>query len=102
MSKTSKKMFELDEEFHRTIFEGCKKSNTWTVIQQMNVHLNRTRVFRLSTDHQWDELFAQHRYMVEAIKEQLPSRAEQLIRTHLQVGISDQALLKEKFPTYFK
>lgn len=97
-----KKMFELDEEFHRTIFEGCKKMNTWAVIQQINVHLNRTRVLRLATDHHWDELYTQHGQIVEAIKEQQPDRAELLIRDHLQVGIADQALLKEKFPTYFK
>jgi DNA-binding GntR family transcriptional regulator len=97
-----KKMFELDEEFHRTIFEGCKKMNTWAVIGQINVHLNRTRMLRLATDHHWDELYAQHGQIVDAIKEQQPDKAEQLISTHLQVGIADQALLKEKFPTYFK
>ncbi|OAS18446.1 GntR family transcriptional regulator [Paenibacillus oryzisoli] len=97
-----KKMFELDEAFHQTIFEGCKKMNTWAVIGQINVHLNRTRMLRLATDHHWEELYAQHRQIVDAIKERQPDQADQIIHAHLQVGIADQVLLKEKFPTYFK
>ncbi|OCT14644.1 GntR family transcriptional regulator [Paenibacillus pectinilyticus] len=97
-----KKMFELDEAFHHTIFEGCKKMNTWAVIQQINVHLNRTRMLRLATDHHWDELYAQHKQITQAIQEGQPDVAEQLIRAHLHVGIADQQLLKEKFPAYFK
>lgn len=97
-----KTMFELDEAFHRTIFEGCKKMNTWAVIQQINVHLNRTRMLRLATDHHWEELFKQHQQIVEAIQAQEPDKAEQVVHAHLHVGISDQAVLKEKFPEYFK
>ncbi|TXK74382.1 GntR family transcriptional regulator [Paenibacillus sp. N3.4] len=97
-----KKMFELDEAFHHSIFEGCKKLNTWAVIQQINVHLNRTRMLRLATDHQWDELFSQHQHMVHAIEQHDTKKAEQLMHDHLHMGIADQAHLKEKFPTYFK
>jgi DNA-binding GntR family transcriptional regulator len=97
-----KKMFELDEAFHRTIFEGCKKLNTWAVIQQINVHLNRTRMLRLAADHQWEELFEQHQQMVEAIELHQAEKAEQLMDTHLHLTITDQAMLKEKFPAYFK
>ncbi|MEI7027250.1 GntR family transcriptional regulator [Paenibacillus sp. y28] len=97
-----KKMFELDEAFHRTIFEGCHKSNTWAVIQQINVHLNRTRVLRLADDHHWDELYNQHLQMVESIRLQHADQAEQLMTEHLHLTIADQALLKQKYPTYFK
>ncbi|MBD0383625.1 GntR family transcriptional regulator [Paenibacillus sedimenti] len=97
-----KKMFELDEAFHRTIFEGCKKLNTWAVIQQINVHLNRTRMLRLAADHHWDDLIAQHQHMVEAIRENNADRAEKLMIEHLHLTIADQALLKQKFPAYFK
>ncbi|NOV02080.1 FCD domain-containing protein [Paenibacillus sp. LMG 31457] len=100
--KDFKKMFELDEAFHRTIFEGCKKLNTWAVIQQVNVHLNRTRMLRLAADHRWDELYEQHQHMVEAIEGHESGKAEQLMNTHLHLTIADQTVLKEKFPTYFK
>jgi len=97
-----KKMFELDEAFHRTIFEGCRKLNTWAVIQQINVHLNRTRMLRLAADHHWDDLYSQHRQMVEAIQTHQADMAERLMNEHLHLTITDQALLKQKFPAYFK
>ncbi|WP_235549507.1 MULTISPECIES: GntR family transcriptional regulator [unclassified Paenibacillus] len=97
-----KMMFELDEAFHRTIFVGCRKLNTWAVIQQINVHLNRTRMLRLAADHRWDELYDHHQQMVEAIELHQVGKAEQLMNTHLHLTIADQAILKEKFPAYFK
>lgn len=100
--KDFKKMFELDEAFHRTIFEGCRKLNTWAVIQQVNVHLNRTRMLRLAADHRWDELYEQHEQMVDAIAHHEAGKAEQVMNTHLHLTIADQTVLKEKFPTYFK
>lgn len=96
------RMFELDEAFHRTLFEGCNKLNTWAVIQQMNVHLNRTRTLRLAADQHWDQLYNQHLHMFQVIQEHDPDQAEQLMSAHLHLTITDQALLKEKFPTYFK
>lgn len=96
------RMFELDEAYHRTLFEGCNKLNTWAVIQQMNVHLNRTRTLRLAADHHWEQLYNQHLHMVQVIQEHDADQAEQLMSDHLHLTITDQALLKEKFPTYFK
>ncbi|MCY9656848.1 GntR family transcriptional regulator [Paenibacillus chondroitinus] len=100
--KDFKKMFELDEAFHRTIFEGCRKLNTWAIIQQVNVHLNRTRMLRLAADHRWDELYEQHEQMVDAIEHHEAGKAEQVMNTHLHLTVTDQTVLKEKFPTYFK
>ncbi|MDU0199685.1 MULTISPECIES: GntR family transcriptional regulator [Paenibacillus] len=100
--KDFKMMFELDEAFHRTIFEGCRKLNTWAIIQQVNVHLNRTRMLRLAADHRWDELYEQHEQMVDAIEHHEAGKAEHVMNTHLHLTVTDQTVLKEKFPTYFK
>ena len=97
-----RKMFELDEAFHRTIFEGCRKSNTWAVIQMVNVHLNRSRMLRLAADHDWDHLIEQHLHMAEAIEKHDPQRAERLMKAHMSLTIADQAVLKQRFPAYFK
>ncbi|WP_028558675.1 GntR family transcriptional regulator [Paenibacillus pinihumi] len=97
-----KKMFELDEEFHRTIFEGCGKSYTWGVIQHVNVHLNRSRMLRLAADHNWNHIYAQHEQMATAIEAHNSSEADRLMQNHLNLTVTDQSLLKEKFPAYFK
>ncbi|TVX95347.1 GntR family transcriptional regulator [Cohnella terricola] len=97
-----KKMFELDENFHLLIFEGCRKLNTWAVIQQINVHLNRTRMLRLVADYNWHNLFKQHQLMADAIEKKDAVLAERLMNEHLHLTITDQALLKQKYPHYFK
>ncbi|WP_270169030.1 GntR family transcriptional regulator [Paenibacillus sp. SYP-B4298] len=96
-----KGMFELDERFHRTIFDGCGKSNTWTVIQQMNVHLNRSRMLRLAADYNWSHIYTQHEQMAVAIRNHDAQGADRLMQEHLSLSIADQSLLQEKFPAYF-
>ncbi|MGM0883129.1 MAG: GntR family transcriptional regulator [Bacillota bacterium] len=102
MKQDDKHMFELDEAFHGIIFEGCRKTNIWSVIQQMNVHLNRSRMLRLADDHNWQNLYEQHRQMAETIKSGEADLAEQLMKEHLSLNITDQAVLKEKYPNYYK
>lgn len=97
-----KRMFELDEAFHRTIFEGCRKLNTWAVIQQMNAHLNRSRMLRLASDHEWNHLYAQHERMTDAIAAGDAELADRVMKEHLSLSIRDQAVLREKYPQYFK
>ncbi len=97
-----KRMFELDEEFHRILFEGVRKQGTWNVIQQMNAHLNRSRILWLSTDPHWGVLCEQHQDMVHAIRGHDADRAEQLMKEHLSLSISNLATLKDQYPDYFK
>ncbi|WP_342556351.1 GntR family transcriptional regulator [Paenibacillus sp. FSL R7-0652] len=96
------RMFQLDEEFHSTLFAGCNKSKTWTVIEQMSVHLNRSRMLRLSSDHHWDHLIEQHRSMVQAIKQQDAEQAERLAQEHLHLTVTDLAVLRDTYPSYFQ
>ncbi len=95
-------MFELDEAFHRTLFDGCGKSNMWLAMQQLNVHLNRSRMLKLVDDFNWENLYEQHCRMADAVKAKDTAAAEQLMQEHLSLGIADQALLKEKYPHYYK
>lgn len=98
----SKNMFELDEWFHRILFEGCRKQSTWNVIQQMNANLNRSRVLWLHSDPNWEHLYEQHRGIVNAIRSQDANSAEQIMRKHLSLSISSLMVLKEKYPDFFK
>lgn len=97
-----KRMFELDESFHRILFEGCRKQGTWNIIQQMNAHLNRSRMLWLSADPHWSHLYEQHREMVDAIRRQDGDYAERIMQEHLSLIISNLTVLKEKHPHYFK
>lgn len=94
-------MFELDEQFHRILFEGVNKLGTWGVIQQMNAHLNRSRILWMRTNPHWDHLFEQHRDMYEAICQKDEALADRLMETHLALSIYNLGQLQEKFPDYF-
>ncbi|TFE25372.1 GntR family transcriptional regulator [Cohnella luojiensis] len=100
--RDDQRMFDLDEAFHRTLFEGCRKLGTWAVIQQMNSHLNRSRMLWLSTDQHWNPLYEQHKEMVEAIRRRDPNHAERVMKMHLNLSISNMEVLKEKYPNYIK
>ncbi len=96
------RMFELDEAFHRALFEGCRKLQTWSVIQQMNSHLNRSRMLWLTTDQHWSPLVEQHKEMVEAIRGRDPDQAENVMKKHLNLNISNMTTLKTAFPNYIR
>ncbi|MEK3882498.1 GntR family transcriptional regulator [Paenibacillus sp. PL2-23] len=94
-------MFELDEEFHRILFEGCGKSHTWGALSQLTIHLNRSRRLRLADDHNWRNLYEQHRDMADAIRAGNAEGARSIMKKHLSLNITDQATLKEKYPHYY-
>lgn len=96
------RMFELDEAFHRTLFEGCRKLGIWAAIQQMNSHLNRSRMLWLYADNHWTPLYEQHRQMLEAIRAHDVAQAESVMSKHLNQGISNMEILKAKYPDYIK
>lgn len=68
----------------------------------MNVHLNRSRMLRLSSDYQWDHLIEQHRSMVQAIQEHDAQTAERLMQEHLHLTVTDLAVLQDTYPSYFQ
>ncbi|PTM56596.1 GntR family transcriptional regulator [Desmospora activa] len=96
------KIFELDEAFHRTIFDGCGKLRIWQWIQQINIHFNRIRVLRLAANVHWNDIYKQHCEILEAIQQQKVDQAEKLIRTHLTQVLFDKEELRTKYPHYFK
>jgi len=96
------RMFELDDAFHRTIFTGCSKLNTWNLLQQAKTHLDRTRHLSLAPDRDWHHLYNQHRSIANAIRKQDADEAEQVMRDHLLLTVTDLDELKQQHPHYFK
>ena len=100
--KNYEKLFQLDEEFHQTIFDGCKKGSIWYVIQNMNMHFKRLRMLRLATNLNWGGIYNQHVLIVEAIRNKKPEVAVKMMKEHLTMVIFDQETLRKEYPTYFK
>ncbi|KHD85581.1 GntR family transcriptional regulator [Bacillus ginsengihumi] len=100
--KDYQQLFELDEDFHRTIFQGCNKERIWLAMQPMNTHFNRTRILRLASNYNWDDILSQHTEIVHAIKEQTPEKAVHVMKKHLMMVEFDKKELQRFNPRYFK
>lgn len=100
--KNFTKFFELDEEFHYTIAIGCGKERIWTVIQQMNTHLNRIRMLSLAANYNWDLILSQHERIIKAITDKQPDKAEDVMEEHLKKLTFEQEDLKNEYQKYFR
>ncbi|HJV46642.1 MAG TPA: GntR family transcriptional regulator [Bacillota bacterium] len=96
------KLFDLDEEFHRTIFQGCKKEKIWLAMQPMNAHFNRIRILRLTTNYNWNNILSQHMEIFQAIKDRNVQRATKIMDNHLTLVVFDKEEMKRVNPKYFK
>lgn len=98
--KNYPKIFELDEQFHQMIFDGCGMSRTSELLRQFGTHLYRIRQLRLTLD--WQIIVSQHQNIVDAIKKRNPDEAEQAMRTHMRLVVYEKDELIKQYPNYFK
>ncbi|WP_077624667.1 GntR family transcriptional regulator [Sediminibacillus massiliensis] len=101
-SSNQQKLLELDDEFHRLLFEGTDKLKTWKMIQQMNAHFNRLRLLRLSSVLNWDIIISQHKEIFSLITNKNLEQAQFIIQEHLRLAVIEKSLLKKQYPDYFK
>ncbi|MGP4041471.1 GntR family transcriptional regulator [Gracilibacillus sp. D59] len=95
------RLFELDDEFHQLMYKGCGKHRTWHMVKRMNVQFDRLRLLRLSVNHDWKIIVAQHRNIFEAISDRDTERAEKAAMEHLQLVEIEKDQLKDQNPEYF-
>ncbi|MDM5339068.1 GntR family transcriptional regulator [Fictibacillus enclensis] len=98
---THQQLFELDEDFHKIIFEITNKQRTWNIIRKMNSHFDRLRVLRLASNHDWSIVISQHKEIFKAILEKNQDKAEQVMVNHLKLVNFEKEKLKEMHPDYF-
>lgn len=96
------RLFELDEEFHRLIYRGCRKERIWDLIVQINADFRRIRVLKLSLGIGVGEVVQQHREIAGAIFDHDATRVEELVEVHLRQNDPDFERLRKEYPEYFK
>jgi GntR family transcriptional regulator, rspAB operon transcriptional repressor len=95
------KLFDLDEEFHRILFQGCGKIRTWKMLEQLNSHFNRLRVLRLSSDLDWNNIISQHKEIYELITRKEEEKVKEKMEEHLKLVVIEKNLLNDRYPHYF-
>lgn len=95
-------LFHLDEEFHQLITQIAKKELVWSIIQQMNAHLNRIRMLSLAANINWDLILLQHEGIIQGIEQGDAEHAERIMEEHLKKLTFEQDEIKQNYPNYFK
>jgi DNA-binding GntR family transcriptional regulator len=97
------KFFELDEDIHRVIFEGCNKTRIWAMMQQMHGNYNRVR--RLSVAEGGYDLLTileQHTTLLQAIRERDEELGISTLHQHLNKVLFDINDLLRDYKHFFK
>ncbi|AOT73148.1 hypothetical protein Gferi_15100 [Geosporobacter ferrireducens] len=95
------RFLELDQEFHRTIFYGCKREICWQIIQDVSGHYKRIRVMTLWSKEALNALIEQHDMLLDAIKKRNIEQARFILQKHLRKLIDEEKEMMIKYPEYF-
>jgi GntR family transcriptional regulator, rspAB operon transcriptional repressor len=94
--------FVLDDELHSTLCELSGRPIAWTIVARANGHLNRVRRLSLAEPRYIAEMIEEHKAVVDAVGHGDPDAAEQALRHHLRMVLSDLPTIRHDHPDYFE
>jgi DNA-binding GntR family transcriptional regulator len=101
--KDERAFFHTDNLFHATCFEIAGRKEVWRWLEHNNTHLERFRWLRIKTEGlRWDTILAQHLQLFQALVSKNTEEADFLTSVHLHMMLSEQKMVVEKNPGYFK
>lgn len=94
------KFLSLDIAFHKELYKICNMDFIYTTLQNIMPHFDRQR--KLSYEIGVAErVINDHIAICKAIAENKPEEAQTAMVDHIATALSDQSVLKKKFPDYF-
>ena len=94
-------LMDLDDAFHKMLFDIAKKSQLYSLIQYIAIHFDRVRSLALSNIQDL-KIVNDHRQILDAICCRDGAKAKEIMSKHLSRSKVDAASLREKFPHYFR
>ena len=94
--------FVLDDELHSTLCELSGRPIAWAIVERANGHLNRVRRLSLAQPRYLAEMVAEHKAVVDAVGRNEPDAAEDALRHHLRMVLSDLPTIRREHPDYFE
>ena len=91
----------LDNQFHGILFEIAKKTQIFTLMQNIAIHFDRVRSMALSTVKN-TKIVQDHEDILQAIGRKDPKAARELMEIHLSRYKIDAADIRAAYPQYFK
>lgn len=93
-------LMELDNEFHRLIFEAANKLRTYEVVHKQMIHFDRLRALSLQTSLN-SKTLNDHENILYAIEKGDAELAELVMTQHLARHRVEREELHERYPDYF-
>lgn len=100
-SNDNRKIYELDNEFHKAMFTISHKERLYSLMEETQVHFNRIRTLSLSSVRE-SKVVKEHRAIFDAIKDSNKVEASNLIINHLSRYKMDKEEIMTAYPEYFK
>ena len=92
---------ELDEQFHRTMFEGAGQANLHDLIRSKSGHLDRVRRLQTHSSEKLAGIIAGHEAVIDSIAAQDENAAIEALRDHLRKPDDWVNEFRAKLPDYF-
>ncbi|MBD5147407.1 MAG: GntR family transcriptional regulator [Oscillibacter sp.] len=94
-------LMSLDNAFHQILFEVARKTQVFELMNNILIHFDRVRSMALSSVKNL-KIVRDHEDIIQAIRENQPGKARELMEIHLSRYKIDAAAVREKYPDYFK
>lgn len=102
-AKDRRAFFDSDNLFHKACFEIAGRQEVWNWLDDHNIHLERYRWLRVTTeDLNWKTIMTQHYRLLEALINKDTEEADFLTAVHLHLMLDEQETVINKFPHFFK
>lgn len=92
---------QLDDTFHKSLYELAGRSFLWNLIQQFQVHYIRFRRLNMHKKDKLSNILQEHELMVTLLVQGETEPLDELVRHHLQADINSLDL-QENFGEYIK
>ncbi len=94
-------LLQLDNQFHKELFNITDKSHIYRLMSNMNLHFDRLRTLRTkAVDQRY--VIEDHMNILDAIRMKNPDQGEEAIVKHLTRHEIDRNIIHRKYPQYFK
>ncbi len=94
-------LLELDDQFHKMLFDIAQKPQVFTLMRNIAIHFDRVRSITLS-DIKPSKVIQAHGNIVEAIATRDPAAARMYMEQHLNQYRTVEKSVRERYPDYFK
>lgn len=94
-------LMDLDNQFHRNLFEIAQKLQVYALMENISIHFDRVRSMALTTVKDL-KIVRDHELIVDAITRHDPAAARAQMEIHLSRYKIDEQAIRERYPNYFK